>query len=250
MSWPIVTQIVDGDILLPLKFMVSAGAVVSLWQVIRRYGELANLRKIPLQFQVIDGPHLPAPVTAYRNVVIGKPTIRFGLRILAVMMFLNCFIPASYMYPAVVGNDVVEESRLVLPLTQWEMRPRFHEYSGMAVFYAPTEDQIWIMEIEYIIRHNDILTPYGECETWLNNLLRLYVDNFRSQLLVTEPEDADAIQNYYVSAFSHEEILSSFQYALVRDFIEEYEHVGLYQLDVKVRHLTMSEYIEYYKRDQ
>lgn len=211
---------------------------------------ILNLRKVKTtpfpSFTSETGIALPAPPMAHRTIVgVKKRYPIIPILFLAFVLFLNSLIIATPTHPAVIsGNTIIERPTLVTPFTSWVERPRYLESSGMGIFAVPTENEVWIVLVDYTIYHADLLVGPYDWEAWIEGRLNFFANNVVENIYQEMPVEYTAEEQfeYLKELFSDRALLESIEGALMSQFAERYSGMQMLTAKAKIEMLTVEEY--------
>lgn len=174
------------------------------------------------------------------------------LAVLLSAILLNSTIIASPAHPAVIidgdsGGRVLVASTFVPPFTRWKQCQRYYEGATLVIFAAAVEDEIWVIDLRYNVRQEDLSRTAPEWEQWFDRRTNTIINNVLNNLATLVPADAtlDKRIQFYVDNISCRCFLDELELVLVAQFNEH--HKGIMRAQWVRADVKMISLAEYYK---
>jgi hypothetical protein len=255
--WPIVATKIIPEILISIYLLSILSMLVAMSQLMGSW-RVPNVDVGKDFLTPVKRTALLPPIQAHRSILSDFRNYRPILPciLLVVAIFLNSVVIASPLHPAVVHSDtprVIQSAELVVPGTRWTPRQRYYAEKAMAYFAMPSEEEIWVVRLNYSAKRIDFIEDAEDWQDWMDRRLQSIVRNVTEYVAGGMPAGAtaDEIIEALVEVFEDEEFLTQMETALREQFNSEYGDVIVLQgVQAECGHINIAEYMKYMKENQ
>lgn len=251
LSWPIVRSLLPEIMFNIIQFFILGGMTMVIVQVFRQLSALGKLKTSNLAaYSHKQGPRLLPPPFAFQEIRLKPVLFHWVIRLLPVVILLNCWVIANPYKPAIISpaqsEPFVTEQMMLVPLgTPWKTCHRFELEETIIIVHAPSEEQIWILHIYYTVYRADLLYTSAGWQDWLGSRVRSIVNYVVPSVMQSvDPELSEEEQAQYLATELEEQnFIADLSALLYEQFNEHFEdHLQLYTIQIELKHIPLEEY--------